>query len=117
MKIALICLLLSAAPLAAVAQAPARLTGDWAGEIDVTAYGSGKIAMVVHAGPPATMDVPSQGATSRPIELKVDGSKVTFVITGVDASFDGALSDDKRTVKGEFIQNGIKLPLVLTRKP
>jgi hypothetical protein len=117
MKTALICLLLSVAPLAAVAQAPAGLTGDWTGEIDVTAYGSGKIGMILHAGPPATLDVPSQGATARPVELKVDGSKVTFAITGVEASYEGALSDDKRTVKGEFTQNGIKLPLVFARKP
>ena len=117
MKIALICLLLSAAPLAAAAQTTGVFAGDWTGEIDVTAYGSGRIGMILHAGPPATLDVPSQGAAQRPVELKFDGSKVSFTITGVEASFEGALAEDGKTVRGEFTQNGIRLPLVLTRKP
>ena len=106
----------SSAPAAPVPPASAALSGDWFGDVDATALGGPKIPMVLHAGPPPTMDSPDQGAAGIPVTLTRDGEKVTWVIVSADATFNGKLSADGSTIAGELSQSGNTLPFSLRKK-
>lgn len=94
------------------------VTGDWNGVLSVQGM---KLRIVFHvsktdAGFSATMDSPDQGANGIPLTaasfennvLKLEHSAMKIVYTG---TFDG-----KTSVKGEFVQAGMKFPMDLSRK-
>jgi hypothetical protein len=94
------------------------ITGDWNGVLSVQGM---KLRIVFHvtktdASFSATMDSPDQGAKGIPLTgasfennvLKLEHSAMKIVYTG---TFDG-----KTTVKGEFVQAGMKFPMNLSRK-
>ncbi|HVK16623.1 MAG TPA: alpha/beta fold hydrolase [Fimbriiglobus sp.] len=64
----------------------------------------------------ATMDSIDQGAKDIPIaEVSFEGGKLTFAALKLKAKFVGTLAEDGQSIKGEFEQAGLKLPLELMR--
>jgi hypothetical protein len=61
----------------------------------------------------AEMDVPAQGVSGLPLDkVKVDGSAISFSISAPgDPQFAGKLSEDGKTISGNFSQGGSSLPL------
>ena len=93
-----------------------NIVGNWYGSLDIQGQ---KLPLVVHILEKdkvyiSTFDSPMQGAKDIPIEkttfinneLILDATKVGFI-------FKGKLSDQKIT--GDFSQNGMNLPMILTR--
>ena len=66
----------------------------------------------------AEMDVPAQGVSGLPLDkVKVDGSAISFSISAPgDPQYAGKLSDDGKTISGNFSQGGSSLPLDLKWK-
>lgn len=94
------------------------ITGNWNGVLSVQGM---KLRIVFHvtktdAGYTATMDSPDQGANGIPMTfasfesnvLKLEHSAMKIVYTGT--------FDNKSSVKGEFVQAGMKFPMDLSRK-
>lgn len=64
-----------------------------------------------------SMSVPDQGATGLPLEkIRSEGGQWRFVVAGIPGqpSFAGKLSEDGKTLTGEFLQGGNSMPLKLT---
>ncbi len=91
------------------------IEGHWKGAIEVP---GNKIEYTTHFKNDggtwsATIDIPSQGGKDIPlVEVAVQGTAVRFKISGVpgDPSFAGELSDDGKTIKGDFTQGGQTMP-------
>jgi hypothetical protein len=66
----------------------------------------------------AELDIPVQGVSGLPLPtLKVDGAAVTFALPGPgDPHYDGKLSDDGKSIAGNFSQGGALIPLNLKWK-
>jgi hypothetical protein len=66
----------------------------------------------------AEMDIPVQGLSALPLkDVKVDGVNVGFQIPGPgDPHYDGKLSEDGKTIAGNFSQGGASIPLDLKWK-
>jgi hypothetical protein len=64
------------------------------------------------------MDIPMQGVSELPLKnVKIDGAKVTIPIPGPgDPQFEGKLSEDGKTISGNFNQGGAAIPLELKWK-
>ncbi len=64
------------------------------------------------------MDIPAQHISEMPLnEVKVEGASVSFSLPGPgDPRFDGKLSDDSKTLSGNFSQSGASFPLELKWK-
>jgi pimeloyl-ACP methyl ester carboxylesterase len=88
-------------------------TGDWYGTLNAGA----KVPLVAHirADGTASLDSPTQGAKDLPLAATLNGKAVTLVLTRPPASFVGQLSDDGKTLAGQWIQGGTGLPLTLHR--
>jgi pimeloyl-ACP methyl ester carboxylesterase len=111
------CLLFMA--LALPAGQDARLVGDWQGPL-VTP--GGELRLAVHitrdaAGKlAATFDSVDQGAMGLRIEsVTLTGDKVRFELKAPPAGFEGTLSADGSQIRGNWLQGGASLPLMLTR--
>ena len=97
---------------------PSSLTGDWVGTL---AAGGAQLRLVVHLGQDVghwrgTMDSVDQSATGIPIDsVAVVGSELRFYLPGINGRFSGTVSDDGSEVDGQWVQNGVTLPLKLTR--
>jgi hypothetical protein len=66
-----------------------------------------------------TISVPQQGTKGLPLgEVTVKGKTIVLVIKGApgDPRYSGTLSDDGKTITGEFTQGGGSLPLTLAWK-
>jgi uncharacterized protein len=64
-------------------------------------------------------DVPMQGVSGLPlINVKVDGAAISFALPAVpgDPHYEGKLSEDGKTISGNFSQGGATLPLDLKWK-
>lgn len=66
----------------------------------------------------AEMDIPAQGVSELPLNnVKVDGATVSFPIPGPgDPHYEGKLSEDGKTISGNFLQGGTSIPLELKWK-
>jgi len=66
----------------------------------------------------AEMDIPIQGLSEMPLkDVKVDGAAVTIALPGPgDPHYDGKLSDDGKTISGNFNQGDNSLPMDLKWK-
>jgi len=107
-------------PAASVAAAPAdtSVVGSWLGS--VTAGGMRlRLGLNLRAAPGGklvgTLDSFDQGMTGLPIEKVVlAGDTLRLAMAGMQATFQGTLSSDRRTLTGTWRQ-GVDMPLVLHR--
>jgi pimeloyl-ACP methyl ester carboxylesterase len=94
---------------------PISLTGDWSGTLRT---GAASLRLVFHLKPKpdggyeGILDSLDQGAMGIPIsEVIVEGQRVTIRVEAVQGEFVGTL--DGKTLKGEWRQSGMSLPLEL----
>ena len=120
--LALACVaLFTSADRAAALQAQPVPSGHWVGSI---AAGPGIYVEVdLAAKAPdvwhGTISIPSQGTKGVPLaEVSVKGNAVSFAIKGApgDPRFSGTLSQDGKTLSGDFSQGGASIPLSLAWK-
>jgi uncharacterized protein len=66
----------------------------------------------------AEMDIPVQGLSGFPVaNVKVDGAAISFPLPGPgDPHYDGKLSEDGKSIAGNFTQGGQAIPLNLKWK-
>ena len=114
MKQTILTIILAVAALTAEAQVD--LIGSWTGKLDL---GVAKLTLVFHLKQAdgrvnVTMDSPDQSANGIPCKtdfLSYDSLAVS--VKSINASYGGRLEDGK--LVGTFKQNGMSLPLVLTK--
>lgn len=102
------------APAIALAQV-APIAGDWYGTLDVGV----KLPLVFHfqADGTASVDSPAQKAAGLKATAALTGHQLTVTLTMPAASFEGAVAADGKSIVGEWVQNGGRLPLRLERTP
>ncbi|WP_297512623.1 alpha/beta fold hydrolase [uncultured Caulobacter sp.] len=100
------------APSLAQAQTGA-FAGDWYGALNA---GGGQVPLVIHvaADGGASVDSPAQHAVGLAAAATVADGKLSVTLKAVPAGFQGALSADGKTLVGEWIQGGVRLPLTLS---
>jgi hypothetical protein len=114
-----VCLFLFGGPVAnpQTSTGQSAVLGTWEG---VLQYPKQTLRIVVHIsqtdnGLTATSDSPDQGGFGITVDsISFTGSTLTFEITRLNVRFDGDLLPDG-SVRGEFVQRGSGLPLVLAR--
>jgi hypothetical protein len=111
--IVLLLLLLPVAGMAATA-------GVWEGTLK-TPKGDMGLVVNLHADGShwaGEVDIPMQGISELPLNnVKVEGATVSFALPGPgDPHFDGKLSEDGKTIAGDFSQGGGSIPLELKWK-
>ncbi len=121
-SLALAILLVPQLSLSALAQNQPDVRGHWEGAITLP---NGDLAFLIDltrkedglwAG---TIDIPSQGAKGLALgSITVTPSAVSFTITGVpgDPTFKGKLSEDGKTIAGDFTQGGQTFPCKIAKK-
>jgi len=119
-------LLVGAAPGLAAAQTSgaegtdrSRFVGDWVGTLTV---GQTDLRVVfrlqtdAEGGLVGTMDSPDQGATDIPIgRILVDADTLRLEVPSIAGAYAGVIGDSARTMKGQWVQGGRRLPLALER--
>ncbi len=104
-------LLLSALCLSASAQSAAqRYDGQWSGTLNV---GAAKLELIFNLGATPTMDVPAQGAKGIKVDFAHSGDTVELKVPMPGVYFKGLYAAD--SIAGTFSQNGMQLPLTLSR--
>lgn len=100
---------------AGVMPAATNPAGMWEGTLKTP---NGDIGMVINLHLDgnkwgAELDVPMQGLTGLPLkEPKVDGAAVSVAMPGPgDPHYDGKLSDDGKSITGNFIAGGQPIPM------
>ena len=95
------------------------LDGDWDGAIKI---GAGQLRCAFHikttgGATTATMDSIDQGANGIPVSAVVRrGDTVRLEVVAIRGAFEGQLSADARTMSGDWMQAGQKMPLTLARR-
>jgi hypothetical protein len=101
------------APSLAFAANPPQLIGDWKGVLDI---GGQKLTLIWHvAADQVVVDSPDQNSNGLPGAAGTNGSAYTLSIPIAGANFEGKLSEDGKTLSGEFYQGGASPSLTLTR--
>jgi len=102
------------APMAAMAQI-APIAGDWYGTLDAGV----KLPLVFHLQPDgtATVDSLAQKVTGLKATATLAGDQLTVTLTAPAASFEGKVAGDRKSISGQWLQNGGQLPLKLERTP
>ncbi len=96
-----------------------EILGDWNGVLDVQGM---KLTVVFHLMNEngylkGTMDSPDQGAKGIPMESATyENGKLTIKASNMRMEYNAELNDDKSMIKGKFNQNGMKIPLELSKK-
>ncbi len=99
----------------------AGLDGDWASTM--TLPGSSTQRLILHVrtsagGTIAMMDLPDQLAYAIPVRpIARDGRKVTLAMKATNATFEGVLSADGKTIEGTWSGQAYKGPLTFTSRP
>lgn len=95
------------------------LAGYWQGKL---AVGGIELRVVFHitqskdGALKATLDSPDQGAKNIPLDsISREKATVKMADKRLMAKFEGKLSDDGRTIDGQWTQGGTELPLLLAR--
>lgn len=90
------------------------LAGDWEGKI------AGQLPLVLHlradagGGLTAVVDSPTQNANGLPgADVHLVGSTLSFTVPVVQGSYTGTVTDDGKTITGEWHQRGQSAPLTL----
>jgi len=98
------------------AQTPAAgLTGTWEGPISVGGQ-SIRIVFRIDGAETVVMDSPDQGGFDIPAEPSAgENGLVRLTVPSIGGRFEGAHSEDGRTLTGSLSQGGVTLPLILTR--
>ncbi len=98
------------------------LAGHWEGAIELPGMKL-EINLDFTQAPDGTwqgdISIPAQNAKDLPLgKIAIKGLKVSFVIPGIpgDPTFDGALSEDGKTMSGQFTQAGQTFPFRLGRE-
>jgi len=97
---------------------PAGYVGKWEGTLETM---GGKLRLVFHlankeGSADGTIDSLDQGAMGIPIdEISVTNGSIRISVHVVAGSYTGKLSEDGKTLTGEWSQGGGTLPLVLTK--
>ncbi|MGW4120430.1 alpha/beta hydrolase family protein [Nocardia sp. NPDC004711] len=97
--------------------APAGLTGDWHGSIEIPGHPLA-VGVSFTGGHQATIDIPAQDAEAAPLSgVKNDADGVAWTITGIpgNPSFQGKYDKGSDSIQGQFSQSGQTFPLNLTR--
>ena len=95
------------------------LDGDWDGVIKI---GAGQLRCAFHinsksGATTATMDSIDQGVSGIPVSAVVRrGDTVRLEVVAIGGAFGDELSADARTMSGEWMQAGQKMPLTLARR-
>lgn len=95
------------------------VTGTWNGALDIQGM---KLRVVFHIektadGYSATMDSPDQGASGLPTDkVTFADGKLMMEASQLGMTYTGSLTDDGQTVRGNFEQGGMALPLDLGRE-
>lgn len=104
------------------ADAPATAAGYWEGSIALPNRELGisvELTPATGAAWQGLIDIPMQGLRGFKLDpVKVDGSTVEFGLPGIpgEPRFTGKLSEDGKTISGDFAQGGGSLPFTLERK-
>lgn len=101
-------------------QPPPGAAGHWEGAIQIPGQ---ELQVAVNLAQQdgtwrGEIAIPAQGVKAAPLAgVSVDGGRVSFVIKGIPGSptFTGTLSQDGRTIAGDFTQGGNTLPFKLAR--
>lgn len=116
---AIMLMVATAFPLAAVSAEVPDLTGTWTGTLEMP---GAELEMVFHIVAEAdglwsgSMDVPAQGATGIPItEVRLDEGIVTFDVSLIAGLFSGNVSLDALQIEGTWKQSGMQIPLTLEK--
>ncbi|MEW6211679.1 MAG: alpha/beta fold hydrolase [Acidobacteriota bacterium] len=121
-SLALALLFISQLSLSSLAQNQPDVRGRWEGAIKLP---TAELAFIIElirkedgswAG---TIDIPSQGAKGLPLaSITVTASTISFAIAGVpgDPTFNGKLSEDGKTIAGDFSQGGQTFPFKIEKK-
>lgn len=110
--------LLSLTLVIVVASAPAQtapdIVGAWKGRLTVAGQ-SIRIVFNVAADGATTMDSPDQGARGILATSSIEGRTVRFTVPAIGGRFEGALSEDGRSLTGVLAQGGVNAPMVMQR--
>jgi pimeloyl-ACP methyl ester carboxylesterase len=93
-----------------------EITGTWYGSLDVQGQ---KLPVIFHIEKEgnnlkSNFDSPLQGVKGIPIQKTIiENNELTFDASNLGITYKGKLNADK--IEGNFMQNGMKLPLILTR--
>lgn len=92
------------------------MLGTWAGQLEV---GPNKVDLIFHVMEEENnfvtrLDIPAQGVKAAASSTQVKGNGILIVFRQFNIEFEGSL-DAEGTLKGEYRQGGIRLPLDLTR--
>ena len=98
---------------------PEKFTGKWEGKLD-TSGGSVRLNLDLSnkdGFAVGTIDSPDQGAMGIPISLISAGeNSLKIEVKLIPAEYNGRLSEDGKTLTGEWSQGGKAFPLALTKK-
>ncbi len=114
--------LVLAALLPARAQNAADAAGHWEGQITLPTTPLAIRVDLERTGETwsGAIDIPAQGLRGFKLHaVQADGTDVRFALPNIpgDPSFTGTLAKDSRSIRGDFIQGGLKFPFQLERKP
>jgi pimeloyl-ACP methyl ester carboxylesterase len=99
---------------------PKELEGIWLGKLKVNAGIELRLALKVQKSKDgelmAVLASPDQGANNIPISsISLKDGMLSFESKGIGAKYNGKKNKDGTAFEGEFVQGGLKLPLVLKK--
>ncbi len=104
---------------AQIPEIPEKFTGKWEGKLD-TSGGSVHLNFTLSNKDGfaiGTIDSPDQGAMGIPISfISADDNLLKIEVKLIPAGYNGKLSENGKTLTGEWSQGGKAFPMVLTKK-
>lgn len=100
--------LLALIGLAAAAQTPVELKGDWTGSL------TPQLPLILHIGETSSLISPAQSGASNPATVTQGGGHILVEVAGFNVKIDLVLSPDGNQLSGDFQQNASHRPITLT---